>query len=236
MPLTLRADDNADGTGVTATVAGSGGLAVSLYAARLDALWGDGFLPAGSRVGDGPAALALRPGLYLLSATAGAACSPPVAANATAGKPSVATRCGQSAVALLKALNLPGVGGKVLDQIDLDQTEYRYPCCSVTVSGLAEGQEGGTNATDDIVYPLRLTFYDDNPPTRHSAKPTYEAWREAVYRAFRWQRLPGVPESKFVRVTPVNKADFKTGDTGLTSFAMAFQLACVCLEPRGWGA
>lgn len=236
MPLALTATDHADGTGLTAALAGTGGLAAAVYAARMDAMYPDGFVPRGTRTGDGPVALGLPPGLYFLSAVAGAACTPPVAAAATSGLSSVATRCGQAAVALLKLLALPGIDGRVYDQIDVDPTDYLYPCVSVTVAGLAEGQETGTNATDDIVYPLRVVFYEEQAPTDHAPKPLYEAWREAVYRAFRWQRLPGVPESRFTRVQPVNKADLKTPDTGIASFAMAFQLACVCQEPRGWGA
>lgn len=65
MALTLTIVDQADGTGATATIAGSGGLAMTVYTQTFSGDLGAGvWTVSGTRTGDGDVDLSLAAGHY----------------------------------------------------------------------------------------------------------------------------------------------------------------------------
>jgi hypothetical protein len=92
----------------------------------------------------------------------------------------------------------------------------------------------GTNALDDVTYTVRLTMFDrDNQETTLAAHlDRYLAWREQIARAFRNQRLNGVPEIFTASVEPTEVIN--AGEWAKNLFVSAVLLKFTSREPRGY--
>jgi hypothetical protein len=109
-----------------------------------------------------------------------------------------------------------------------------FPCVVLTSQNLAETMPGGTNATDDVGYPVYVGFLT-RTLNRQETQPEELLWRERVSRALRFQRLPGVPEVMTCQV----EADVvftAEGSEGLLFQAGALTFRFLTREPRGLGA
>jgi hypothetical protein len=258
MALTLDLTDNATTpTGFTATVAGSSGPTVSIFYTPADRPWPmDPWILAGTRVGDGAVVVPVDPRYYFVYATIPGLCSPPERVAVTTGLDEDATRMQASICATLNLLALPsrsdylasprltaadpgwtGIG--VLDHFREDWMERRYPCFEVSVEGQTEGQEIGSNGTDDIVYPFRVMLYDTGiSARRHDHKPWVQWCRAKLSKAFRNRHLASITSSVVVKVEPLS-IFVKQPDDGSRPkdlYAGGFTIKCVNRERRGLGA
>ena len=110
MALTLTIADQADGTGATATVAGSLGAAVTVYTDSFDGELGTGaWTSSATRTGDGTADLVLATGHHFAYAVAGALVSPVVYFTVTDGVAAVCQRIDEAVQARLRLIGLAGI-------------------------------------------------------------------------------------------------------------------------------
>lgn len=229
----LAVTDSANNTGATATVTGTGGAAVAVYAQPVDGTLGAGaWALAGSRTGDGTVALALAKGYYFGYALVAGAASNLVYFQVTDGADSVLSRCVAAVKAQVHLLNLPctqRVFDSLYEQVPLTQV----PCTVLTTEGARETVESALNGRDDVGRPVRLIVRDLCLAFDEAKRETYRRWRQALYRAFQSQRLPGVPESvrNKVEVSEVTPAPRRE-----PQMVIEMVVRCVTREVRGLGA
>lgn len=203
----LSVVDNADGSGVTVSIAGSDPASTNAIAAQqVTGQAGTTWTTLGSRSGDGTLALAVGVGIWwfqCLSTTATqAALGNLVQQAVTDGSLAVHEQNLQAVeaavITMATAGSLPGQpANQVYRQLVLDLKSIQYPAiCILPPSGLGELLNttfGGTNAEDDVGYPCGIIHGDrlagDNAPGR----PGYLLIRQRLLRRFRNQRLPGAP-------------------------------------------
>lgn len=232
---TLSIVDNADGTGATATIAGSSGGANVVSVQNVDGELGSlSWTAAGSRTGDGDVSLTLTPGYYwAYCVTGGTSLSGLVYFQVTTGVDSVLSRCAAAVKSRLQLLALPCTE-RVLDLItDRSPGEELFPCTVLTTDGANQTNEAALNGRDDIGQPIRCLVKDICGKFDSTKLETYRSWRQAIFRAFHNQRLPGVIESVRNRVElgGVTPAESKQPQ-------MVFDLTirCITREVRGLGA
>ena len=238
MSLSVTWLDSADGTGGVATVAGSAGAAVAVWAMPMAD--GELFAQIGTRTGDGPLTLALRPRLYWLYAAAGPTVTPVLGVHATDGLAKLPTRCRAAVAARIRSIGLLTPAGDplpVVEQMFPDDATLpeRYPCVILSADGTTETDgPSGTWAADDKGYPVKVHVCDRNGvPPDHRMLPVYEAWRYGIERAFAGQFLPGVPESGSCTVEPYLIVD---PNSAVYQFLVsALLVRCFCRVPRGLG-
>lgn len=197
MSLTLQLQDNADGSGGVATLTGTTGASVSLFNSRFQGTMGTlAAVAAGSRVGDGTIVVAPGNGYYLWYAQTTSLFSNVVYQALTDGTQSVHYRCLLGTQAELLALSLSGMpGGNILVKWlprHWERIDSTPQICIVPLG--KEGQPGLLTGLDDIEYPVVIATIDkdNNDYTLNLALRTL--WRQQIFRTFRHQRLPGVPE------------------------------------------
>lgn len=199
----------AAGLTFTATVAGSGGGSVSLFAAPPNRppeppVWA----AAGSRTGDGVITGTLPVGPHWLYAVTSLGLTPPALAVLTApGEDSLPTRCRDAVIAALTPLaSFPFQA--VHDEPYPDSANKTGPWLSVSVGGLRERIAPGLNCTNDVGYPVRV-LYCDKHHLRDKAKPRtrYDPFRLAMTDLFHHRRLAGVTESIQCEVEPLDVLD-----------------------------
>lgn len=102
--------------------------------------------------------------------------------------------CLDAVVSGIAALDLADIGDRVYKRTVPDVKNVTLPCVVVNLALVSESYLGGTNARDDVGYPVRVDLMarTDVDDARIIA-PVLE-WRQAVSRAFRFQPLSGVPE------------------------------------------
>lgn len=211
---TLSFADAADGTGGTLTISGStGGATNALYTQRLDAAWyGDeGWNSEGSRSGDGTIAVTCEPGQYMgyVLSTSGAESnvSLPLMFRASDESESVYFQCLQAAQTRIRLLELRDImpGNITAWKLPLLRAvgsaigkKASFPCVILsTMEAEALNAEAGTNARDEIIYPVGVTIVsevDVKPEYGHveEGHDRHLKWREQIRKAFINQRLPGV--------------------------------------------
>lgn len=198
MPLSVSFADNQDGTGATATVAGTAGASVSVRTARVTGdtwpapAWSDPI----TRVGDGTLAVPLPVGSYFGYAATATEATPPTVfgvTDATAAAPlAVATLCRDAVAARLALLSLPGCK-KVHQNTFLESANKDWPCLVLSMDGLHETEEAGLDGLDLIGHPVRVSICDTmDLRDKVKLRERYEPWRQKISDAFRWQKLPGV--------------------------------------------
>lgn len=235
MAATLTIVDLTNGTGATATLAGTLGAAVSLYVAQVSGLAGAlPFALAGTRVGDGSLVLAPQGGfgLYFGYALVGGVPTNLVYFAVTSGAQAVATRVRRSVVNTIKLLPLP-FAKNVYEQILPDETNIRFPCAICTVDGVSETEEQVFSVNDDIGRPVKILIADRATKMDHARLPDYELWRQAVDRCFRNQQLAGVVESVRCKIEPYTVIDPTLRE--YQHMVTALTVRAICREPRGVG-
>lgn len=244
MPLaepTLTITDLADGTGVTATIAGGDGAATNtIRYQRVDGELGTStWTTLGSQVGNGTTGTLAAPvGLHWFRCdsvlAAEAVVGNLVYAAVTSGDDAVLDQIMESSIARIQLLNDPWIGNRVYKQVQPSEVNIAMPCCIVSLAGLLETDEGGTNIRDDVGYPLRVDLVDRASPDDKRIIPLVTKARQSIQRAFRQQRLPGVPETYVCRVepAPIYDPELPAYQIALSSFVLRF----VAREVRGFGA
>lgn len=237
--IRIDCQDNRDAATVNVTVAGSAGGTVSLYAQPVDLLnsGDDTWQLVGTRTGDGLSVISIAAiigncSFWIYAIDAGTL-SAPVLSSCT-GTLAIATRCRQSVIAVLKSLNLPELA-EIYERVHPSLSNLSVPCIILSPNGYAEAEKMVLNNRDDIIYPIVLAMihhhkFDDNEPM-----PFVELWRQAIYDAFRHQRLPGVAESiqvqvePLVIVKPLEQAELE----GYHHWVTGLVLRCYCRQKRG---
>lgn len=204
---TLAVSDNGDGTGGVATVSGSTGSELhTLYRSPwTGATGGYAWTASGTRTGNGTITLSspgtIPLGLYLwqlVSATSGASglVYRPLTA-AAADTPEYYDSILTAVAATIRSLSLTGVDDvNVIEQMvpSFWEDVSEFPTILVTPID-KETIPGVMNNTDDIGYPVLVAMVDKgNQDVTTATRLKRLKWRGRIMRAFRFQRLSGVPE------------------------------------------
>ncbi len=215
MPLTTPVisvqDDAATPTGAVVTVAGSDPASTNTasvlqwtHPSQNPGLWVSG----GSRTGDGTLSLTLAKGYYWFRVDSVLASETTVSnlvyGPVTDGGDAVEERALAAVQAVLQGMTFAPQPGAALagnlPPANIVRKKIRgvlrteaLPVLMIAPGG-SETEERGTNVRDDIVYPVAIDIMDQDPTEFQLNLPTYLRWREMIARAFRWQRLGGVPE------------------------------------------
>ncbi len=230
---TLAATDSQDGSHATATVTGSTAGSTNTISVQL--LTGNTWSSAGSRVGDGTVNLTLAKGYYWAkcdSVIAGpqSAVSNVVLLPITDLNDSVHARAADAIQAAIISLALPEVGNRVYVQTLPDENQISFPCVSIWFND-AEKILGGTNARDDIGYPVHVAWLNRKLDNLGAKPSRYLLSRQTVARKIRNQILASVPEVYTVEWEPSKVVDEKL--PAYNYFVGAMTFICVSREVRG---
>ncbi len=201
MSLALTVTDFGDGTGGSATIAGSdGGQTVTLFWTPYANLTGAlNWTALATRTGNGTIALTLPVGAYFFY-VAGIVSSSPAVSNIafaflTTTTPGVHSRCldaYQSIITLLPLAQMPK--GNIVQAWTPDGEGVLNSRPGVVICPMGnENQPGVLNGRDDIDFPVLVSMVD-NKEGYQANIPRNTLWRQQIFRSFRNQRLPGVQE------------------------------------------
>lgn len=198
---TYTAVDNADGTGITVTIAGgTGGETHTVYYQNINGeidTWT--FTSGGSRVGDGTVVVAVSGFHWWYVSSSVSGVSVVKAGYASTADSSTHYQCVESAHARILLLTLPGLSNDDIQirKLPIDREwedgTFNYPGIIVSSMG-AESQspQQGTNVRDDIEYPVFVSILAAENQDLVANHDRYLIWRQRINKAFRQQKLPGV--------------------------------------------
>lgn len=250
MPLatpTLAVADNADGTGVVATITvGDAGATNTLYRTNVSGeLEAATWTSSGSRVGNGTIAVALSTKgfyfWYVSSTLAGeTTVSNLVYRPITDGANAVITRCVAAVVSRLQLLTLSGIAStKIVAVANIFNPAEcpDFPCVLVAREPVPHRYTPATNLRDDVGYPIQVLFCDSDQLSAQSNVARWDLWRQQSERAFRNQRLPGVTESYLAsEIEPLKILDPAFRPPIYDKVVSGFTVRVMCREVRGLGA
>lgn len=206
VPL-LSVSDNGDATGATATISGAAAQSDNTVYVQSFAgdLGGGGWASQGSITGNGNLALPLATGHYFAHVVSSLGELQAVSAVSyfavTDGQESIHTRCLNAVQARIRLLALDGLASQrvVIEKVPAGRNltaGVGLPAVILSPHRAAMPAAAGTNSLDDVHYDVLVAIFD-----RDNQEPTLEAnldrhllWRQQIARAFRNQRLAGVPE------------------------------------------
>jgi hypothetical protein len=212
--------DHGDDTGATATIALSETEAINtVYVQRFS---GETTVPAwqsaGTRSGNGDVQLDLPAGHYFAYVASSSDAITMVSTVAyfvvTDGVEALHARCLDAVQARIRALALSGLQHDrvIVQKFPLErnvtgESGVGLPAIVVSPRRAAMPPTVGTNHFDDVHYDVQVSIFD-----RDNQEPTLEAnldrqllWREQIARAFRNQRLVGVPQIINAEVDPTDE-------------------------------
>lgn len=206
VPPELSIVDHADGTGVTATISGFEPASNSLLYLR--AFNGDvgisDWTVAGMFNSAGELSLSLAPGHYFVYAVSSAGgvqtATEVIYFTVTDGVESIHSRCLAAVQARIRLLALEGVAEErvIIEKVPIARNlaPEDLPTIIVSPKRAAMPADAGTNGLDDVHYDVLVALVDrDNQqPTDVELLDRQLLWRQQISRAFRNQRLVGVPE------------------------------------------
>jgi hypothetical protein len=244
----LTMTDHGDGSGATATINGSeaGATNVVLVQSFAGELASGVWKAAGTVSGNGNVSLDLAPGHYF--AYAASSLDGVVAASGVAyfvvtdGQESLHTRCLAAAQARIVSLALSGLAASsvVIRKLPVDRHlgasgGIALPAVILSPRRAAMPPAAGTNGFDDVHYDVLVTIFDrDNQePTLALNLGRHLLWREQIARAFRNQRLGGVPQIIHAEVEPAEGLLEDAWKHELMVSAMLLRFTS--REPRGLG-
>ncbi len=243
-PPELSMVDHADGSGATATITSVEPLANTLlYLRAFSGELGTGdWTAAGSFDPTGELSLVLVPGHYLAYAVSSASgvqtVSDVVYFTVTDGLESIHSRCLAAVQARIRLLALEGVAPQrvIIEKVPVARNlaPENLPTIIVAPKRAAMPAEAGTNGLDDVHYDVLVALVDrDNQqPTDVAQLDRQLLWRQQIARAFRNQRLPGVPEVINSAVEPDDGPHEHGWKHEL--FNTAIRLRFTSREPRGF--
>lgn len=245
MPLitpTLTVTDNQNGT-ATLTVAGGDPSASNLI--RYSRIEVPGWDDITTISGNSSATVAVNAGLRWFSCFSSlsgeSAVSAPLPAIITLSRTAIFEQCMQSIMTVLQGAAEANQLGEITadrvvrqDVVNLEHLGTSVPAIIIT-PGLNENEEGGTNASDDISYPVMIAVVDRKDEHDTANTSIYLYWREVIRQLFNNKRLPGVPTS-FRNVVNFEIAlDHKQEDTEegeMNQFATSLRIDCKNRELR----
>jgi len=206
-PPQLAINDHGDGSGATATVSGAESDSTTTILLRtFNGEPGDGsWTQAGAIDGNGTVELMLPAGhyfAYAISAVESIHVLSRVAYFVVSdGLESIHTRCLTAVQARIRLLSLDGVANErvVIEKVPTGRNLSAgsgLPAIVLSPERAAMPASAGTNGADDVHYDVLVAILDrDNQePTLAANLDRHLLWRQQIARAFRNQRLPGVPE------------------------------------------
>ncbi len=215
LPPKLEIIDHGDATGATAQVedvdvADSCEIWIRSFSGQLGQ---GGWTLADQRLGSGNITLDLPAGHYfayaLLRTDITQLVSEVIYFSITDGLESVHTRCLEAAQARIRMLNLEGLENEqvLIEKLPTNRhlpSEVALPAIVLSPTRATMPVEAGTNSMDDVRYDVLVTIFDrDNQePSLVENLERHLLWRQQIARAFRNQRLPGVPEIIQTEVEP----------------------------------
>ena len=245
---TLSIVDAATGGAGTATVSGStGGTTNTLYGQPYDPAFAvRPWRTVGSRSGDGAIAFTLPLGHWAFYVKSVLAAESEVSrlhygAITDAARQSVQVQCLEAAAVRVRALNLPGLANKSIVVEDLpwsrlfegDNPRLPLPGVLICPTG-SERIVIANNMRDDVGYPVLISITARVNQELQSYLPRYTLWRQAIERAFRWGRLPGVATVISMTLEP---GTIVVPEPFLRQiWHSSLVVRCVSREPRGLGA
>jgi hypothetical protein len=230
----LTITDNANSTGATASITGSAGGSNQVYVQNVDGQLGSGvWTLAGTRTGDGTVALTLTKGYYWGHClTNGTVLSGFCFFQVTDGLDAVLDRCVSAVKAQAQLLNLPCTQ-RVYDFIHSDTPLVQYPCIILTTEGARQTDEKRLNGRDDIGHPVRMLVKDLCLKFDEKKRKEYRKWRQAFFRAYHNQRLPGIIESV---MNKVELGEITAASMSEPQMICELTVRCITREVRGLGA
>jgi hypothetical protein len=213
---TLELVDNGDGTGATATIGDvAAESATTVFVRSFSGELGgtSDWIVRGARAGSGTLALDLPPGHYLAYAATSAdsmrLTSTVVYFAVTDGLEAIHARCLDAVQARIRLLLLDGLTDEriIVEKVPVVRAmgdDIELPVIVLTPQRAVTPAEAGTNGADDVHYDVLVTIVDrDNQePTLVEKLDQHLLWRQQIAKAFRNQRLPGVPEVINAAVDP----------------------------------
>jgi hypothetical protein len=247
MAITVSFTDNANGTGLVATVAGSAvGSTNQLYYARhyggmLSAAWALG----GSRTGDGTIPVSLSDmgpyWLYLVNTNGVTVTVTQVRAfqvTDAATTDAVYFRILEAVVARLQSLSLTDIPSVDIRWQKMPWNGKNEIAQGIIVSPLKEMGVGGSNMTDDNAYQVQITFLRKNEQDLTDSLSKELLWRQIAQNAFDVTPyadaptiLLGVPEAFEIDCDPSVVIDPVLFQAGWD--VQALVLRVTCRETRG---
>jgi hypothetical protein len=215
MSLSLSIVDNADGSGATATVAGSTvGTVNYVSTSAFDGESGPSgaWVATNHRTGDGTLLLDLDVGYYFAVLNNEGVLTPVTYFGVSDGMNSVYLECLRAAQARIRLLALPDVASSsvVVKKIPIDRlikqspSALPLPCILLTPRRETMDPKQGVTSKDDVVYQVLCSMLaaDNQEPTLEANLDRQLYWRERIAKAFRNQRLPGVDSIVISSVEP----------------------------------
>lgn len=198
MAITLSISDVGDGTGATATVAGSTvGATNTVYVAD----WpGSSFASKGSRVGDGTVALAVLPGPHWACVRNTTEISNIVHFRTTDGSEATFYQCLRAVRDVIRGLALSGLDSANVDFKKLPfDLESALPGITVYPSREAFAPDG--NLTFQGSYPVEIVMVRQKTGLE-SGVDSFLLWRQQIVRALIDKPLSGASGCYQVRIEP----------------------------------
>lgn len=211
----LIVTDHGDNTGASATISGAAtGSTNTVYVQDFGGDLGSAaWISAGEIEGNGEVLLELPPGHYFATVVSSLFGNQAVSNVAyfvvTDGVESIHTRCLAAAQARIQLLALEGLAGEsvVIEKLPAGRNltaGVGLPAVVLSPHRAAMPATAGTNSSDDVHYDVLVAIFDrDNQePTLAANLNRHFLWRQQIARAFRNQRLAGVPEVINAEVEP----------------------------------
>jgi hypothetical protein len=243
-PPELTITDLGDGSGATAAIAGlEAGSTSLLYLRPFSGDAGATPWQAGGFVDStGELALSLAPGHYFAYVVSDAGglqtASRVVYFTVTDGVEAIHSRCLAAVQSRIRMLALDGVADErvIIEKLPIARNfePEDLPTIIVSPKRAAMPADAGTNGLDDVHYDVLVALVDsDNQqPTDVELLDRQLLWRQQISRAFRNQRLPGVPEVINSAVEPDDGPHEHGWKHEL--FNTALRLRFTSREPRGF--
>ena len=230
----LTITDNANGTGATATITGSSGGSNQVFVQNVDGELGSGtWVLAGSRTGDGTVALTLvKCYWWAFCLTNGNVLSNLAYFKVSDGLDAVLDRCVAAVKARSQLLSLPCTQ-RVYDLLHSTAPTVQYPCIVLTTEGARQTDEAALNGRDDIGHPVRMLVKDLCLKFDEKKRKEYRKWRQALFRAFHNQRLPGIIESV---MNKVELGEITAASMAEPQMICELTVRAITREVRGLGA
>jgi hypothetical protein len=118
-------------------------------------------------------------------------------------------QCVDATVAILTALNLEGIGGRVLSQLLEQEAGHDLPAVLVTTEGEPIPAGRFTTGSRLVDYPVRVKFADRQAAPGGERLPRWAAWNDAVLDAFPDRKRAEYPAG-VIGCRAVNRASVKS--------------------------
>lgn len=224
MALVITAVDDADGTGATATIAGSAGGTVAIWGARWDGgLTAAEFSQVATRVGNGAVAVTLDVGYWWLYGLESTDLSPMIGVCATSGDEAPYYRVLVAVHEKLQALTFSGITSAqiLLQKFPLNP---KLALTGIYVTPTRETVRGIVNSRDDYGYGVQVSYFWASNRDNTSQMGRTLKWRDQIEKAFNAQPLPDIADFSYqLQIEPGPVFDSR-------SFAEQFDAGSVVLR------